>query len=61
LSKDGQNLLASSSRLPARRDVQADDRELHDGLQFLMPNPLETGRNYKNLALLFEKALLKPK
>ena len=61
LSKDGQNLLASSSRLPARRDVQTDDRELHDGLQFLMPNPLETGRNYKNLALLFEKALLKPK
>jgi iron(III) transport system substrate-binding protein len=61
LSKDGQNLLASSGRLPARTDVQTDDRELHEGLKFFMPNPLETGRNYKKLSVLFEKTLLKAK
>jgi iron(III) transport system substrate-binding protein len=59
LSKDGQNLMASSGRLPARRDVQTDDRELHEGLKFFMPNPLEAGRNYKKLSVLFEKTLLK--
>jgi iron(III) transport system substrate-binding protein len=61
LSKDGQHLLASSGRLPARTDVQTDDRELHEGLKFFMPNPLETGRNYKKLSALFEKTLLKAK
>ena len=61
LSKDGQNLLASSGRLPARTDVQTEDHELHQGLKFFMPNPLETGRNYKKLSVLFEKALLKAK
>ena len=61
LSKDGQNLLASSGRLPARTDVQTDDHELHRGLKFFMPNPLETGRNYQNLSVLFDKALLKAK
>jgi iron(III) transport system substrate-binding protein len=61
LSKDGQHLLASSGRLPARTDVQTDDRELHEGLKFFMPNPLETGRNYKKLSVLFEKTLLKAK
>jgi iron(III) transport system substrate-binding protein len=59
LSKDGQNLLASSGRLPARTDVQTEDHELHQGLKFFMPNPLETGRNYKKLSVLFEKTLLK--
>ncbi len=61
LSKDGQNLLASSGRLPARTDVQTEDHELHQGLKFFMPNPLETGRNYQNLSVLFDKALLKAK
>ncbi len=61
LSKDGQHLLASSGRLPARTDVQTDDRELHEGLKFFMPNPLETGRNYKKLSALFEKTLLRAK
>ena len=59
LSKDGQNLLASSGRLPARTDVQTEDDELHQGLKFFMPNPLETGLNYKKLSVLFEKTLLK--
>jgi iron(III) transport system substrate-binding protein len=59
LSKDGQNLMASSGRLPARRDVQTDDRELQEGLKFFMPNPLEAGRDYKKLSVLFEKTLLK--
>src|SRR2546422_633886 len=53
LSKDGQNLLASSGRLPARTDVQTEDDELHQGLKFFMPNPLETGLNYKKLSVLF--------
>jgi iron(III) transport system substrate-binding protein len=61
LSKDGQSLVASTGRLPARRDVQANDRELHDGLKFFMPNPLEAGRDYKKLSVLFEKILLKTK
>ena len=61
LSKDGQNLMASSGRLPSRRDVQTDDRELQDGLKFFMPNPLEAGRDYKKLSALFEKTLLKAK
>jgi iron(III) transport system substrate-binding protein len=61
LSKEGQSLLASSGRLPARKDVWTDDRELSEGLKFFMPDPLESGRNYKKLAVLFEKTLLKSK
>jgi iron(III) transport system substrate-binding protein len=61
LSKDGQSLLASSGRLPGRRDVPTEDRELHEGLKFFMPDPLETGRNYKKIALSFENTLLKAK
>jgi iron(III) transport system substrate-binding protein len=61
LSKDGQSLLASSGRLPSRRDVQAEYRELQEGLKFFMPDPLESGRNYKKLSVLFEKTLLKAK
>ncbi|MGH7823823.1 MAG: ABC transporter substrate-binding protein [Candidatus Binatia bacterium] len=59
LSKEGQSLLARSGRLPARRDVQTEDRELHEGLKFFMPDPLEAGRNYKKLSVLFDKTLLK--
>lgn len=61
LSKEGQSLLAASGRLPARKDVETEERELHEGLKFFMPDPLETGRNYKKLAALYEKILLKGK
>jgi len=61
LSKDGQSLLAASGRLPARSDVQTEDRELHEGLKFFLPDPLESGRNYKKLSVLFEKTFLKAK
>lgn len=61
LSREGQALLAKSGRLPARKDVQADDRVLYEGLKFFMSDPLESGRNYKKYAALFEKVLLKAK
>jgi iron(III) transport system substrate-binding protein len=61
LSKEGQGLLAKSGRLPGRTDVQTEDRELHEGLRFFMSDPLESGRNYKKLSVLFEKTLLKAK
>jgi iron(III) transport system substrate-binding protein len=61
LSKEGQSLLAKSGRLPGRKDVQTEDRELHEGLKFFMSDPLESGRNYKKLSALFEKTLLKAK
>jgi iron(III) transport system substrate-binding protein len=60
LSKEGQSLLASSGRLPARKDISSDERELSEGLKFFMPDPLESGRNYKKHAIMFEKTLLKP-
>lgn len=61
LSKEGQSLLAKSGRLPGRKDVQTEDRELREGLKFFMSDPLESGRNYKKLSALFEKTLLKVK
>jgi iron(III) transport system substrate-binding protein len=61
LSKEGQGLLAKSGRLPARKDIQAEDRELDQGLGFFMLDPLEQGRNYKKLAALFDQRLLKTK
>lgn len=61
LSQDGQNLLAKSGRLPGRKDVQTEDRELSEGLKFFMPDPLESGRNYKKLSALYEKVLVKAK
>jgi hypothetical protein len=61
LSQDGQTLLAKSGRLPGRKDVQTEDRELSEGLKFFMPDPLESGRNYTKLSALFEKTLLKAK
>jgi iron(III) transport system substrate-binding protein len=60
-SKDGQSLVAKSGRLPGRKDIQAEDRELHEGLKFFMSDPLESGRNYKKLSLLFDKTFLKAK
>jgi hypothetical protein len=60
-AKEYKNLLASSGRLPSRRDVQTEDRDLRAGLKFFMPDPLESGRNYKKLSVLFEKILLKAK
>ncbi len=61
LSKEGQSLLAKSGRLPGRKDIQAEDRELDEGVKFFMSDPLEAGRNYKKLSALFEKTLLKAK
>jgi iron(III) transport system substrate-binding protein len=61
LSKEGQSLLAKSGRLPGRKDIQAEDRELDQGVKFFMLDPLESGRNYKKLSILFDKTLLKAK
>jgi len=61
LSRAGQNLMAKSGRLPGRKDVQTEDRELREELKFFMSDPLESGRNYKKLSALFEKTLLKAK
>ncbi|MGH7834043.1 MAG: ABC transporter substrate-binding protein [Candidatus Binatia bacterium] len=61
LSNEGQSLLGKSGRLPGRKDVRAEDRELREGLKFHMSDPLESGRNYKKLSALYEKTLLKAK
>jgi iron(III) transport system substrate-binding protein len=61
LSKEAQSLVASSGRLAARRDVPTEERQLQEGLKFFMPDPLESGRDYKKLSVLFEKNLLKAK
>jgi iron(III) transport system substrate-binding protein len=61
LSQQGQSMLAKSGRLPARRDVQTEEQELSEGLKFFMPDPLETGRNYKKISSLYDKVLVKGK
>lgn len=58
LSKEAQVLLGNSGRLPGRRDVSPDDPEIHEGIDFFMSDPLESGRNYSRLAALYEKVLL---
>jgi len=56
-----QRIKIRNLRLEPDCQVQTEDRELHEGLKFFLPDPLESGRNYKKLSVLFEKTFLKAK